>query len=201
MSREIILDKFEEWSRAKGSKEARMEIFQQIRDIPYYLVPQIDDPYDWAASVLSNNRGSCSPKHYLLGLLFSRMGIAVKYVTYPFKWGAQPIKYPADLKELASASPIAYHVACKAYINDKWVLVDATYDLPLREAGFPVTSYWNGDNDTICAVLPLDEIIHDTLEARLDFVKSKKSLYSEQDKAVYAQFIEKFNVWLSSLRR
>lgn len=197
MAEQIILEKFNAWTKGLDDRQARLAVFVHIRDIPYYLVPQIEDPFLWAASILKEYRGSCSPKHYLLGLLFEKLSIPIKYVTYPFEWGKQNIKYPEDLKKLAQGLPAGNHLACKAYIRNRWVLVDATWDIALKKAGFPVNENWDGESDTLNAVAPFDEIIHASLAERLKYVKEKKSRLSEIEKATYAQFIEKFNAWRS----
>ncbi|MBU1726394.1 MAG: hypothetical protein KJ880_02050 [Candidatus Omnitrophica bacterium] len=201
MSKEKLLHKLKEWTLGLGPLESRKTVFERIRDIPYYLVPQVEDPYEWAGRILDSNKASCSPKHYLLGFLFIQLGIPVKYATYPFKWDKQPIKYPSELMDLAQGSPIGYHSACKAFIEDKWVLVDATWDKALKRAGFSVNEDWDGFSDTLNAVVPFNEIIHESLEERLVFVREKKSMFSEQEKSTYVQFIEKFNAWLENLRR
>ncbi len=201
MDEKIIWQKVKEWIENLPAQEARISVFNQIRDIPYYLVPQIADPYEWAASILETHKASCSPKHYLLGLFFGKLGIPIKYTTYPFKWDKQPIKYTEEIKKLAQGSPIGYHVACKACINNKWILIDATWDIALKKAGFPVNDNWDGSSDTLNSVIPIEEIIHESLEERLNYVKEKKKLFSEEEKATYAQFIEKFNAWMESLRR
>ena len=164
-------------------------------------MPQIADPYEWAESILNTNKASCSPKHYLLGFLFEKLGIRVKYMTYPFKWDKQPIKYTDELMRLAQGSPIGYHSVCKAFIDGKWILVDATWDLSLLKAGFPVNQNWDGVSPTLNAVVAFDEVAHENLQGRLDFVKDKRLLFTEEQKATYALFIEKFNSWLGDLRR
>lgn len=199
--KEIIERKFSEWKGTFGPKEARISVFTHIRDIPYYLVPQVADPFEWAASVLETGMASCSPKHYLLGTLFVRLGVQAKYVTYAFKWDKQALRYPPDLEKLAQGVPSGYHVACKAYIENKWVLVDATWDSALSgRQDFPVNTDWDGISDTRNAVIPFDAVVHDTLEQRLNFVKEKRGLYSEEEKRAYAQFIERFNLWLDDIR-
>jgi len=201
MAQDIILEKFNHWSARLPEDKARIAVFEHIREIPYYLVPQIADPQGWAASILTANKGSCSPKHYLLGMLFNRMGLEVKYVSYPFRWDKQPINYPPDLAELAKGSPIGYHGACKAKIDGQWVLVDATWDSALSKAGFAVNLSWDGKGQTKNAVVPLEEVIHDNLRSRLDFVSRQRSLYTEKEKEIYVRFIEKFNLWLEGLRK
>ena len=195
------MEKFNHWSARLPEDKARIAVFEHIREIPYYLVPQIADPQGWAASILTANKGSCSPKHYLLGMLFNRMGLEVKYVSYPFRWDKQPINYPPDLAELAKGSPIGYHGACKAKIDGQWVLVDATWDSALSKAGFAVNLSWDGKGQTKNAVVPLEEVIHDNLRSRLDFVSRQRSLYTEKEKEIYVRFIEKFNLWLEGLRK
>lgn len=201
MAQDIILEKFNQWTARLPADQARIAVFEHIRDIPYYIVPQIADPDEWAANILTANKGSCSPKHYLLGMLFNRMGMEVKYVSYPFRWDKQPINYPPELAELAKGSPIGYHGACKAKIGGQWVLTDATWDRALSQAGFMVNLNWDGKSRTRNAVVPLEEVAHNDLPARLDFVSQKRSLYTDQEKEAYAKFIEKFNAWLEGLRK
>jgi len=200
MDEPTIIERFEAWTKGLNPREARISIFTHIRDIPYYLVPQIDDPRRWAGSILKNNKGSCSPKHYLLGLLFEKLGIKISYVTYPFRWSGQGIKYPPELKKLAAGSPIGYHVACKAYLKNRWVLVDATWDTALKKRGFPINDGWDGVSDTLNAVIPLEELVHKTLDERLTYVAGKKALWTPEERASYAKFIEEFNRWAETLR-
>jgi len=201
MPEENILKAFNSWVDGLSPEKARISVFNHVRDIPYYLVPQIEDPLAWAESILHTSKASCSPKHYLLGFLFSRMGIPLDYATYPFKWGEQLIKYPEKIRKLAEASPIGYHVACKAKIEEKWVLIDATWDSALKKSGFPVNDNWDGISNTMNSVVPIEEVIHSSLQHRLDYVKEKKKLFSEEERATYAEFIKEFNLWLESLRR
>ncbi|MCU0651950.1 MAG: hypothetical protein MUC39_03305 [Candidatus Omnitrophica bacterium] len=201
MAVEIILKNFDHWIKGLGPLGARKAVFNHIRDIPYYLVPQIEDPLVWAESILRTSKASCTPKHYLLGFLFTKLGIPIDYVTYPFKWSEQPINYPAKIKELAQGSPTGYHLSCKAQIKGRWVLVDATWDSGLKKSGFPVNDNWDGLSNTLNAVVPIEEVIHSTLEDRLSYVREKKKLIPEEQKAIYAEFITQFNLWLESLRR
>ncbi|MFA6282151.1 MAG: hypothetical protein WCY05_06605, partial [Candidatus Omnitrophota bacterium] len=153
------------------------------------------------SGMLELNKGSCQPKHFLLAMLFGKLNIPVKYVTYPFKWQDQPLKYNDGLKNLASGLPKAYHLACKAYIEDKWVLVDATYDLVLKKEGFPVNENWDGMHDTKNAVVTQEEVIHDSLKERVDYEAFERSRYSEDEKNRYGAFVEKFNLWLENIRK
>lgn len=182
-------------------KEAKISIFNHIRNIPYAIVPEFRNPEVGTSGILDLNKGSCQPKHFLLAVFFDRLNIPVKYVSYPFKWQDQPLKFPDNFKEILEGLPVSYHLACKAYIEYKWISVDATYDPALKTAGFPVTEEWNGFEDTKNAVMPIEEIIHESLEERLSYELAQKSRYSEKEKLLSGEFVEKLNSWLVNIRK
>jgi len=197
----IILEKFKQWVESYGSEEAKVALFKRVRDIPYAIVPELRDPLAGPPGILQLNKGSCQPKHYLLAIFLKQLGIAIKYASYPFFWQEQPIKYPDEFRALLKELPASNHLALKANINQRWVLVDAAYDLPLKKAGFPVNVDWDGRSDTINAVIPRAEILHDTPEQRLSFESGKRSLYTQEQKKASEEFIAKLNIWLVELRR
>lgn len=198
--KDIILEKFAEWTQGKSPREARISVFEHIRDIPYALVPELRDPKIGAKKILEIQQGSCQPKHYLLGLCFEKLGIPIKYATYEFRWWDPVIPYSEDLKRLTKELPSAYHLAIKAKIESRWVLVDATWDLPLMKLGFPVNGCWDGVAGTRNAVRPVAETEHNTQEERYDYEMGKRGLLSERDKKLYGEFIPKFNEWISENR-
>ncbi|MCK9604095.1 MAG: hypothetical protein M0R66_07045 [Candidatus Omnitrophica bacterium] len=203
MEEKIILEKFKQWAGNLSPEEARIAVFEHVRDIPYAIIPELRDPHRGPAGILEYNKGSCQPKHYLMGLLFTKLAIPIKYVTYPFKWGSEgrPVKYPDDLRSMFKGLPAAYHLALKAYIDGRWVLVDATYDPALKKADFPVNEKWDGKSDTLNAVTPQEEIIHNSVEERVSLETQRKSLQSDKEKAAYAEFVDRLNKWLVELRQ
>lgn len=200
MDRAILDKKFLEWTKGLELEQVRISVFNHIRNIPYAIVPQFRDPEIGTSGILELNKGSCQPKHFLLATFFDRLNIPVKYVSYPFKWQNQPLKFPDNFKEVLNGLPLSYHLSCKAYIEYKWVLADATYDPPLAPAGFPVTEKWDGLNDTKNAVMPEEEIIHESLDERIAYESAQKSRYSPQEKLLSGEFVEKLNLWLKSIR-
>ncbi|MDD5005428.1 MAG: transglutaminase family protein [Candidatus Omnitrophica bacterium] len=200
MTENIIWEKFEQWTKNLNPKQARISIFNHIRDIPYAIVPQLRNPTSGPAGMLDLNKGSCQPKHYLLAIFFQKLGIPVKYVTYPFKWKDSSVNFPDQIQAIINDLPFAYHLACKAYIKEKWILVDATWDKPLKEVEFPVNENWNGESDTINAVPAWDEIVHHTLQDRIRYEAEQRGRQSEEQKALYAEFIKRLNFWLESVR-
>lgn len=197
----LVDEKFGHWTGTLAPKEARIAIFEHVRDIPYAIIPELRSPIVGPPGLIEQNRGSCQPKHYLIVQLFAKLNIPTRLVTYAFKWGDSEIRYPADLRNLISRLPVSYHLACKADINGNWVLVDATWDLPLRKVGFPVNEKWDGESGTINAVTPIQEIIHESAEDRVKFEKERQGRYTDAEKAVYAEFIDKLNRWLESVRQ
>ncbi|MFH1692561.1 MAG: hypothetical protein ABIC68_08385 [Candidatus Omnitrophota bacterium] len=201
MSENIIQDKFTEWTADKNALEARIAVFNYIRDIPYGILPELRDPVTGPVRMLEINVGSCVPKHFLLANFFEKLKIPVKYVTYLFSWNDFKVKYLPDLLKIVKAMPIGTHLACKAYINGKWVLVDATFESALQKRGFPVTENWDGVSNTKNAVKPIKEIIHETLEDRLKYIAECKKSWSPAQVHAYEEFPPLLNSWLSFLRR
>jgi len=197
---DIITKKFKEWTDGLGEVDSRISIFGHIRDIPYAIIAELRDPYTGPARMLELNKGSCVPKHFLLAKAFGMLNIPVKYVSYLFKWDDPSIKYPQELRLLVKKMPVSAHLACKAEINGKLILVDATWDLPLAKFAYPVNKSWDGFSDTHNAVTPISEVIHETLDDRIEYSSKLRSGYTKEEAAVYEEFASKLNVWLDSAR-
>jgi transglutaminase-like putative cysteine protease len=192
---------FVEWTKGLSDIDARISIFNQIRDIPYAVIPEINNPVDGPEGLLKRMRGSCAPKHFLLGRMFEILRIPTKYVTYPFSWNIKSVVYPPELRKLAEAVPIAYHLAVHARIGDQWVVVDATWDRPLARVGFPFNESWDGVSDTKLAVEPLDDSPHKDAQERMRFVKARKYSWTADDHARTDRFASALNNWLEDVRR
>ncbi len=201
MSNDIILDKFNEWTNGKNETEARIAIYNQIRDIPYAIIPELRDPTEGPSGLLKMCQGSCVPKHFLLGMLFEKLGIKIKYATYLFSWDDPEVKYPPELRKIVKTLPTGTHLACKAYINNRWILVDATFDIKLKRAGFPVTNKWDGISNTKNAVKYTREVVHETIEDRVKFAAEQRKSWTDEQVKAYEKFPAVFNAWLVSLRK
>jgi transglutaminase-like putative cysteine protease len=190
---DLISQRFEEWRASKNPVEARISIFERIRDIPYAVTPETQDSEKGPEEMLRVNKGSCQPKHYLLGEMFQRLGIPIFYVVYRFRWDELEVDYPQHLKELSKRMPVSRHLACRARINDELVLVDATCDLPLERIGVLVNRYWDGFGNLALPVHPLgkEEIYHSSERASL-----APPLFSN----VEAEFFLSLNKWLDEVR-
>ncbi|MFC2017764.1 hypothetical protein ACFLTQ_00475 [Chloroflexota bacterium] len=191
--RDLIAQRFEEWTKGKEAVEARISIFEGIRDIPYAVTLETQDSQKGPEEMLRSNRGSCQPKHYLLGDMFQRLGITIFYVVYGFRWDELEVDYPPHLRELSRKMPVSHHLACRARINDELMLVDATCDLPLERIGVPVNKHWDGFGSLVIPLHPLgDEDIFHTSE-RLPL-----ALPSFSD--IESEFFMNLNEWLEEVR-
>ncbi len=179
----ILDDKFRQWTRGKNPVQARISVYEKIRDIPYAVLPDLIDSVRYV-DILKLGRGSCTPKHFLLGNMFQRLGLLVLYAVYPFRWGERAEvldDYPQQLRELSRELPMSHHLACKVEIDRKLVLVDATLDPPLANAELPVNQKWDGFSDTLLPMTPCgeEEVFH-PLEAHL-----MQARYDEKSLAFY----------------
>jgi hypothetical protein len=158
---DLYNEKFIQWTAGKNPLQARVSIFENVRNIPYAVVPDLNDAEKYV-DILIYGKGSCTPKHLLLGHMFERLGLTVLYSVFPYRWDHVKFDYPPRLKKLARKVPPAHHLACRVDINDKFVLVDATLDPALEKLGLMVNSSWDGIRDTPLPIIPEgeEEIYH-----------------------------------------
>lgn len=191
MTVNILSKKFSEWTKGKNELEARISVFQKIRDIPYAIIPEIIHPQRYL-EILKINQGSCSPKHFLLADLLERLGLTCFYSVWQFLWQDLPIEWPPELKKLVKEMPINTHLALEVEIEGKWVLVDATLDPKLKSLGLPIND-WDGKSDTLLPIQPLgDEIWHSRSERELMITS-----FNENSLAFY----QKLNLWMEEIRK
>lgn len=183
--------KFREWTHGKDAAQARISVFEQIRDIPYAVVPEINSTGHYVR-ILTIGRGSCTPKHFLLRDMYERLGLSVLYVVYAFRWSELEVDYPKRLRRLAEAMSISHHLACKVEIAGKLVLIDATVDSPLKRLGLPVNENWNGLSNMVLPVTPIaEEQFYHPAE-----VRDYEARYDDAS----LEFFSAMNQWLDTVR-
>jgi len=225
----LVKDIFAEWTHGLDTRESMISIFSHIRDIPYSLIVPVKNPKSLQEHLLVTGKGSCAAKHYLLAEMFRMLNITVVYATFPFIWNDPDIHYPPQLRKLAATLPVAYHLACRVQIGCSWILVDATWDLPLANAGFTVNENWDGYSATKCAVKALKSPVRTAFcrtvtnepfrgndEAALKPVDGEKNHWQEEDRARHhsqvvllrssdekeriRRFSREFSSWLETVR-
>lgn len=189
---DIIEKKFRDWTHGENLRKSRIEIFNRIRDIPYAVLPDLNDPEHYV-KILEFNRGSCTPKHFLLADMYRRLGLPVLYAVYPFRWDEFGDLYPPELMAMAKEMPAGFHLACKVEIEGRLVLVDATIDPALVSLGLPVNMDWDGVSDMLLPLNPTGpEQIYHPSEAHL---MQERQL---DNKAL--TFYNRLNSWMDDIR-
>ena len=189
---DIVDENFRQWTQGKNEIEARISIYEQIRDIPYAAVPELNDATRYV-EIVRYGKGSCTPKHLLLGNMFQRLRLLVLYSVHPFRWDEAEIDYPPGLKRMAEELPVSHHLSCRVEIDGKLVLVDATLDPALQKLGLPVNLEWNGTSDTMLPLTPCgdEQIYHPSEACLMQAQYDTKSLV----------FYDKLNQWLEEVRQ
>ncbi|MGD0079498.1 MAG: hypothetical protein ABSB80_02470 [Methanoregula sp.] len=225
----LVNAKYSEWTRSLDTRRSMIAIFEHIRDIPYSLEVPMTDPGTAPEQMLRLGKGYCGPKHFLLAEMYKKMGLNVVFATIAFVWNDPDFHYPPELRALTTRLPVAHHLACRVQIGWRWVLVDATWDPPLKKGGFPVNENWDGYSETQCAVKPLRSAVRTAFcrtatseacrtknEAELCPLDGKKDHREAEDHSRYYReivtkrkpedieqihrFYQEFEVWLVKIR-
>lgn len=190
---EILDEKFVQWTRGKNLAQARLSIYQKVRDIPYAVVPELNDAKRYV-EILKYGKGSCMPKHLLLCNMYQRLGMLVLYAVFPFRWDEAITGYPPHLRKLAERLPTNYHLACRVEIDGELVLVDATLDSALGKLGLPVNKEWDGVSNTL---LPMNTCDQEELYYPSEAYLQQPRYYDEKS----LEFYNELNRWLEKVRR
>lgn len=194
---DIIIDRVDR----KEVETTFIELFCEIRDFPFDLTrPKRKMGYEGLViDTRRRRRGSCSTKHYLLGRELQTLGIEARYITVPFCWQDQTFDYPEHLWELAERMPVQYHLALEAVFDARAYLLDATWDPPLKMAGFPVNFLTTEMRSGVMAVDPCGEpIVHWDGVERWKYIEALKlTMFST---GVEPTFYQSLNEWLETLR-
>ena len=197
---DIIDEKFQQWVSSENNKERKISIFNIIKELLYKIEPGTDHSKEAMTKLLREKTGSCEAKHFLLGYMYEKIDLEVKYCTYEFLWKEIKCDLPAKLKALAKDLLPEYHLACKIKSHDKWILVDCTWDNGLEAAGFQVNKNWDGIKDTKLAVNAKREIITYNVEDRNKFVSEMRKNYTLHDNKALFRFLYEFNIWIEEVR-
>ncbi len=193
--------KFRELTEGRSREDAFVSVFAYIRDIPYYADPRHFSLQKGPEGILSSGRGACFPKHYLLGKMITGLGFEVDYRVYSFFWKDQGFPVPENLRTLAEGLPATYHMACKVCLGDEGSLVDATWDKPLENAGFPVNDPRRCRNGMALGVsFTMEAFTARRAEEADGYVSSRLASYSAAQKIRLGRFTRGFNEWIKEAR-
>ena len=193
MSSSLIDERFEEWTKGLEPLRARIALFERVRDISY-IYPASRDPEE----VLLVGKGSCSGKHYLLGELFRRLDLPVRNMVCTHRYNESPLPFPDDMQEVLRRNEIVdVHDYLQIKCDGDWIDIDATWELGLREFGFPVTEEWDGRTSMVLSVVAEE---HSVVEG--DPARAKEEMLaklSPRQRALRKQFLEALSRWVLEL--
>lgn len=113
-----------------------IEVFNIVRDIPYHIPLTAEE---------QNN--TCHTKAKLLHELLSAYRYTARIRVCSFLWKETvPEKFHHLIKQEQE-----YHSFVEMLINDKWIVLDASFDRSLKKLSVPVNE-WDGKADTKIAV-------------------------------------------------
>lgn len=174
------------------ARDQRIAAFKIVQGVPYKLTAWTGNP----DSLFAIDRGDCRHKSAALLQLMRAWKIDARPVQVPFDWADLPIP-KSVLQPLAETRGL--HDTVEVSVDGKMILVDATWDLVLGNAGFPVLANWNGVEPTP-AITPRAKVI-----IRQGDIKAGTDLYAyfgfrwpERKRTI--AFNRAFNAWTDELR-
>ena len=187
-------------------KKERMEIedliiryYKSVRNMPFKIRLAEQNYYIDLTYTKNYRNGSCTTKHNYLGSLCEQLGLKIFYLTYSFYWKDLEVDWPDSIIESVQKMPLAYHLAISVQLNGEKVFLDATFDPPLKKAGFIVNEMGRKLTNTKNAVAPCKPLIVHTNALKRDSymkkIKANKKVNKEK-----IDFYTALNIWLSQIR-
>ena len=175
-----------------------IKIYNQIKNIKYKIV-DIDYSLESSYDLINSNGASCTPKHIILSDKFNQLGFQSRFCIYEFNWSDLNFEYPNRLSKLLKIFSSDFHTNLEVKIRDRWVMVDATWDNELIDAGMTGTKEWNGKDSTLNAVKPIKTYKFNSIREKNDFLKTEANETIEFiEKKV--EFINELNNFFNHLR-
>lgn len=193
MTNDIIRQIVEGWTNGFNPIQARIAVFEHVRDIPY-VYPASRDPVE----VLQRRQGTCSGKHYLLAEAFRCLGLQVRHMICTHRFNESPIAFPDQMQAMLRKSEIVdLHDYLQLAVDGEWIDIDATWESGLRDYGFPVNDDWDGRSPMLLSVTGEENRI-----AERDPEKFKEELLSHlmpRQRMLRKQFLEALSTWVQEI--
>ncbi len=175
-----------------------IEAYHRIRSVPYKII-DVDYSLENAYALIASKGASCTPKHIALFDIFTTMGIETRLCVHEFEWLDFGLKFPTPLADLLHLFSADYHTNLEIKLGTTWILVDATWDDALIDAGLPGTKIWNGIEATINAVHSKKVYRFNTIEERKQFLLKNKKEHKDIEKEV--ECIQALNDYFETLSK
>lgn len=163
-----------------------IEIFNQVRDISYRIPLALDETE-------GKYGGSCLYKVELLKKLLETEGLECRYRIGTFLWSQ--LNLPEEVMQ-AEHNDNAEHVWLEVCINNKWIILDPTWDIGLAKI-FSINS-WDGISDTKPAVKSIEILDVSTSADIMDFDNYEEAFL--EDLSINGEFYKALNTYLDQIR-
>ena len=160
-----------------------ISIFNQIRDIPYNIPVSLKEE-DFC----------CSGKNKILKKALEKEGYKVRYRICSFLW-ASSIDLPQKVLDVPHEVNNT-HAYLEVLFKNKWVIVDPTWDIGLKNI-FPINE-WNLNKNNKIAVKPIKNF---SLKKSADIMNSEDEQGILDDLKINGKFYKAINNWLSEIRK
>ena len=199
MTRAPLIEMLEQESRRRGLLTAggglaAASAFSLVRDMPYERASSRSPE-----AIITEWRGTCSGKHYVLDRVFREMGMDSRVIMCTHRFTADNTgHFPPELRGLVEREPVPdVHTYLRLRTCEGWMTVDATWPGSARALGMPVNLDFNAGQDMTIACEVIDAF---EVPAGRDPQVFKEKLISEFCGAasqVRDDFIEGMSRWLA----
>ena len=157
-----------------------IEIFTSVRDIPYQIPLSLQE-----------EDKCCAGKHKKLKKLLSNY--ESRYRVCDFKWS--DLGLPTHVESVPHSDDCT-HMYLEILLDNRWVVLDATWDKPLQS--ILLVNFWDGKSDTKIAV-PARKIY--SPEKSLGFIDQGDENDFDREISANGSFYRAFNNWLQDIRQ
>ena len=163
-----------------------IEIFNQVRDIPYRIPLYLDEPE-------GEHGGSCLYKVEVLKKLLEAEGLECRYRIGTFLWSQ--LNLPEEVMQ-AEHNDRGEHVWLEGFINNNWIILDPSWDIGLVKI-FSINS-WDGISDTNLAVKPIEILDVNTSADIMNFDNYEEAFL--EDLLINGEFYKSLNIYFDQIR-
>jgi hypothetical protein len=163
-----------------------IEIFHQVRDIPYRIPLSLDETE-------GEYGGSCLYKVELLKKLLESEGLECRYRICTFLWSQ--LNLPEEIMK-TEHNDRGEHVWLEVWINNKWIILDPSWDIGLAKI-FSINS-WDGISDTNLAVKLIEILDVSTSADIMDFDNYEEAFLADLE--INGEFYKSLNNYFDKIR-
>ncbi len=128
--------------------------------------------------------------------MYEEIQIPVRGVVAQHRFSKLPVQYPTEIRALLDTTDIVdFTNFLQIERNGKWLIVNVTWDSPLKKLGFPVNENWDGLSDMRMIV---EEMWNP--EDSIAFKKEKIAALPEHVQKAREEFLAQLTSWLEQVR-